>query len=60
MKPPNLSCGLRWNEIASTQGAQTTFVLHNKQFIAQMESELNLSTPSIMFIPTILTDVSGF
>ncbi|ULO04945.1 VOC family protein [Paenibacillus sp. 19GGS1-52] len=40
--------GLRWIEIAPQQGAQTSFVLHNKQFIAQMEPELNLNTPSIM------------
>lgn len=41
--------GLRWIEIAPTQGAQTSFVLHNKPFIAEMEPELNLNTPSIMF-----------
>lgn len=40
--------GLRWMEIAPTQGAQTTFVLHNKPLIAQMQPELNLGTPSIM------------
>ncbi len=41
--------GLRWMEIAPAHGAQTTFVLHDKQVIAQMEPELNLGTPSIMF-----------
>lgn len=41
--------GLRWIEIAPAQGVQTSFVLHNKQFIAQMQPELNLNTPSIMF-----------
>ncbi|WP_028551615.1 VOC family protein [Paenibacillus sp. UNC451MF] len=41
--------GMRWIEIAPVQGAQTTFVLHNKQLIAQMQPELNLGTPSIMF-----------
>lgn len=40
--------GLRWIEIAPQQGAQTSFVLQNKQFIAQMEPELNLNAPSIM------------
>ncbi|BBI33802.1 VOC family protein [Cohnella abietis] len=41
--------GMRWIEIAPAQGAQTTFVIHNKQFIAQMQPELNLNTPSILF-----------
>ncbi|EFM12170.1 Glyoxalase/bleomycin resistance protein/dioxygenase [Paenibacillus curdlanolyticus YK9] len=40
--------GFRYIEIAPVKGAQTTFVLHNKQFIAQMQPELNLGTPSIM------------
>ncbi|MGY3187548.1 VOC family protein [Lysinibacillus sp. TE18511] len=41
--------GMRWIEIAPTKGAQTTFVLHNKEIIAKMQPELNLGTPSIMF-----------
>jgi lactoylglutathione lyase len=40
--------GFRWIEIAPTQGAQTTFVLQNKKFIAEMEPDMNLGTPSIM------------
>lgn len=40
--------GFRWIEISPAKGAQTSFVLHNKQFIAQMEPSLNLNTPSIM------------
>ncbi|HWI60454.1 MAG TPA: VOC family protein [Symbiobacteriaceae bacterium] len=40
--------GLRWIEIAPAPGAQTSFVLQNKQLIAQMEPELNLGTPSII------------
>ncbi|MBA9028270.1 MULTISPECIES: VOC family protein [Bacillaceae] len=41
--------GLRWIEIAPTKEAETSFVLHNKEFIAKMQPELNLQTPSIMF-----------
>ncbi|HYG57825.1 MAG TPA: VOC family protein [Symbiobacteriaceae bacterium] len=41
--------GIRWTEIAPAQGAQTSFVLHDKEVIARMEPELNLGTPSIMF-----------
>jgi len=40
--------GMKWIEIAPAQGAQTSFVLHNKQLIAEMQPELNLGTPSIM------------
>lgn len=41
--------GLRWIEIAPTHNAETSIVLHNKELIAKMQPELNLSTPSIMF-----------
>ncbi|MGG0412148.1 VOC family protein [Peribacillus simplex] len=41
--------GLRWIEIAPTKEAQTSIILHNKEFISKMQPELNLSTPSLMF-----------
>ncbi|MEH7123406.1 VOC family protein [Bacillus sp. JJ1773] len=41
--------GLRWIEIAPSQGAETSIVLHNKELIAKMQPELNLGTPSLMF-----------
>lgn len=41
--------GMRWIEIAPTQNAETSFVLHNKDIIAKMQPELNLATPSLMF-----------
>lgn len=41
--------GMRWIEVAPTKGAQTSFVIHNKEIIAKMQPELNLGTPSIMF-----------
>jgi lactoylglutathione lyase len=40
--------GMRWIEVAP-KGGGTTLVLHNKDFIAQMEPDLNLGTPSLMF-----------
>lgn len=43
------SSEIRWIEIAPPNGGSTSFVLHNKDKIAQMEPELNLDTPSIMF-----------
>ncbi|SNS87938.1 lactoylglutathione lyase [Bacillus sp. OK838] len=41
--------GLRWIEIAPTKEAQTSIILHNEEFIAKMQPELNLNTPSLMF-----------
>lgn len=41
--------GMRWIEIAPTQGSETSIILHNKEFVAQMSPELNLGTPSLMF-----------
>ena len=41
--------GLRFIEIAPTKESETSIILHNKEFIAKMEPELNLNTPSLMF-----------
>ncbi|WP_054025609.1 VOC family protein [Bacillus sp. FJAT-28004] len=41
--------GFRWIEIAPTKGADTTIILHNKEFVAKMSPGLNLGTPSLMF-----------
>ncbi|MCM3767002.1 VOC family protein [Neobacillus niacini] len=41
--------GFRWIEIAPTKDAETSIILHNKEFIAKMSPELNLGTPSLMF-----------
>ncbi|WP_226578010.1 VOC family protein [Halobacillus litoralis] len=41
--------GMRWIEIAPNKGAETTIVLHNKEFVAKMSPGLNLDTPSLMF-----------
>lgn len=41
--------GMRWIEIAPANNAETSIILHNKEFIAKIEPELNLGTPSIMF-----------
>lgn len=40
---------IRWIEIAPTNEAQTSIVLHNKELIAKMQPELNLNTPSLLF-----------
>lgn len=41
--------GMRWIEIAPKKGAETTIILHNKEFVANMSPGLNLDTPSLMF-----------
>ena len=55
--------GMRWIEIAPTNGAETSFVLHNKGLIAEMQPELNLNTPSLMFftenLDQLYKDLSG-
>jgi hypothetical protein len=40
--------GLRWIEIAPKE-AETTIILHNKEFVEKMSPGLNLDTPSLMF-----------
>ncbi|MCQ6264665.1 VOC family protein [Fictibacillus sp. WQ 8-8] len=41
--------GMRWIEIAPAKDAETSIILHNKEFVAKMSPELNLGTPSLMF-----------
>lgn len=49
--------GMRWIEIAPTMDADTSIVLHNKEFIAKMSPELNLGTPSLMFFTENLEEL---
>ncbi|ADM69972.1 hypothetical protein GMA19_02161 [Paenibacillus polymyxa E681] len=46
--------GVRWIEIAPTKDAETSIILHNKEFVAKMSPELNLGAPSLMFFSEIL------
>jgi lactoylglutathione lyase len=46
----NMGQGMKWFEIAPTKEAETSIILHNKELIAKMQPELNLGTPSLMFI----------
>lgn len=36
--------------------AETSIILHNKEFVAKMSPELNLGTPSLMFFTENLED----
>jgi lactoylglutathione lyase len=45
----NNNQGLRWIEIAPKKGAETSLILHNKEFVSKMSPGLNLDTPSLMF-----------
>ena len=41
--------GFRWIEIAPTKDAETSIILHDKEFVSKMSPGLNLDTPSLMF-----------
>ncbi|KZE37174.1 glyoxalase [Bhargavaea cecembensis] len=45
----NIQQGVRWIEIAPTKDAETSIILHDKEFVAKMSPGLNLGTPSLMF-----------
>jgi lactoylglutathione lyase len=45
----NNNQGLRWIEIAPTKSAETSIILHNKDFVSKMSPGLNLDAPSLMF-----------
>ncbi len=45
----NNNQGLRWIEIAPKKRAETSLILHNKDFVSKMSPGLNLDTPSLMF-----------
>lgn len=55
--------GMRWIEVAPTREAETSIVLHNKEFVAKMSPELNLGTPSLMFytdkLDELRSDLAG-
>ncbi|WP_144475660.1 VOC family protein [Cytobacillus oceanisediminis] len=59
----NNNQGFRWIEIAPTKGAETSLILHNKDFVSKMSPGLNLGTPSLMFFTENLEqlhrDLSG-
>lgn len=40
--------GMVWYEVAPSEDAETSIILHNKELIAQMQPELNLGTPSLL------------
>ncbi|PPA70562.1 VOC family protein [Jeotgalibacillus proteolyticus] len=48
---------MRWIEIAPSNGEGTSIVLQDKKFIQQMEPELNVETPSLMFFTEALDDL---
>lgn len=41
--------GMRWIEVAPKEEAETSLILHNKEFVAKMSPGVNLGTPSLMF-----------
>lgn len=51
--------GMRWIEIAPTEGAETSIILHNKEFVAKMSPGLHLGTPSLLFFTKNLDELHG-
>ncbi|MNJ43151.1 Glyoxalase-like domain protein [compost metagenome] len=49
--------GMRWIEIAPAQDADTSIILHNKEFVAKMSPGFNLGTPSLMFFTANLDEL---
>ncbi|MCF6138433.1 VOC family protein [Pseudalkalibacillus berkeleyi] len=49
MSEENNDQGMRWIEISPTKDAETSIIIHNKEFVAKMSPGLNLGTPSLMF-----------
>ncbi|WP_394176289.1 VOC family protein [Guptibacillus hwajinpoensis] len=49
--------GMRWIEIAPTKDAETSIIIHNKEFVAKMSPGLNLGTPSLMFFTEHLDEL---
>ncbi|MDF2038490.1 VOC family protein [Cytobacillus oceanisediminis] len=41
--------GMRWIEVAPSNEAETSIILHNKEWVEKMSPGLNLGTPSLMF-----------
>lgn len=48
---------MRWIEIAPKKGAETSIILHDKEFVAKMSPGLNLDTPSLMFFTENLDEL---
>ncbi|MDM5225220.1 VOC family protein [Cytobacillus sp. NJ13] len=40
---------MRWIEVAPSKEAETSIILHNKEWVEKMSPGLNLGTPSLMF-----------
>ncbi|RXZ80333.1 VOC family protein [Paenibacillaceae bacterium] len=51
--------GMRWIEISPSEDAETSIILHNKEFVAKMSPELNLGTPSLMFFSDHFDQLHG-
>ncbi|MDE4085863.1 VOC family protein [Planococcus maritimus] len=41
--------GMRWIEIAPSEDAETSIVLHDRNLLEQMDTGLNLEAPSLLF-----------
>lgn len=53
----NSGQGMRWIEIAPKKDAETSIILHDKNFVYKMSPGLNLDTPSLMFFTEKLEEL---
>jgi lactoylglutathione lyase len=56
----NNNQGMRWIEIAPKKGAETSIILHDKDFVSKMSPGLNLDTPSLMFFTENLNQLHSY
>lgn len=49
--------GFRWIEVEPKNGAGSSIVIHNKEFVEKMSPGLNLGTPSLMFFTENLEEL---
>lgn len=49
--------GVKSIELAPAHNVETTIILHNKEFVAKMNPDMNLGTPSLMFFTDNLDEL---
>lgn len=49
--------GMRWIEISPTKDAETSIILHDKEFVAKMSPGLKFDTPSLLFFTENLDEL---
>lgn len=48
---------MRWVQVAATADAETTIILHDREFVEKNSPELNFGTPSLLFFTENLDEL---